>query len=643
MKKRLWALVLALAALAAGAGQSGDERKLDIMTIEGIPVLFEHGMPYFTNFSQTDHAKLNLAGIWKFQVDPAALGEKQKWFAPDFDDRSWFEHQVPGCWNSQKPEWLWYQGAGWYRLRFKAPAEFRGRFNRLVVDGVSYRGKVFLNGRLVGGHSGGFTQWSLDVSDALNYGAENLIAIRVDNRRTYDTLPPLKYKGGPLGWWFYGGICRKAEIESGPELSAAKLAVDTDDQGRIAVAGVLYNHGTKDESAAVSVALKELTGELKKEIGSEKIPVKGKSAAAFQFSEVVKNIHCWSTAFPENRYLLEIVAAGSEGLERQGLEIGFRKFEFRSQDAYLNGRRIFLRGVNRHEDDPVSGLYQSDERIYEDLALLKGMHVNFMRPAHFPNDPRWLAACDRQGIMLTQEIPVYQVGETLQSAAAASGERLYEDAARQLIEMIERDRNHPSVVMWSVGNENSNWMLPVRTLLKRLYDTAKRFDSRPVTFALITGPPFTPALDFCAGIADVLFVNEYFGWYIGKSGELGPYLDKVHKKWPDKPLVVSEFGAGTVIGIDGKKMYPVGGGVYHDYTEQFQAQFYEAHLRQILDRPFITGTMPWVFADFRDDKRPNSPIKWMNLKGLVNYQREKKQAYYLFEKTYKELEEKYGK
>lgn len=639
---RVMAQVLGLAALSALAGQSGYEQRLDIRTIDNIPVLYEQGMPYFTRFSQTDHARLNLAGVWKFQPDPEDLGENQKWFAPDFNDHSWFDHPVPGCWNAQKPEWLWYQGVGWYRLRFRVPSDFQGKFNRLVLDGVSYRGKVFLNGKFIGGHSGGFTQWSLDVSDALNCGAENVIAIRVDNRRNYDTLPPLKYKGGPLGWWFWGGIARKVEIESGPLVSLAKLAVDTDDRGRIALSGVIYNHGSREDRAELKAVLKELGGGLKKELGGATIAVKSKDAAGFRLEALVENIRLWSTSTPGNRYLLEVQVGGSQGSERQGVEVGFRKFEFRGTDAYLNGRRIFLRGVNRHEDDPETGLYQSDGRIREDMALLRGMHVNFMRPAHFPNDPRWLDACDREGIMVTHEIPVYQAGETMQSAAAAAGNRLYEDAARQLIEMIERDRNHPSVVMWSVGNENANWMLPVRYLLKRLYDTAKRFDTRPVTFALITGPPATPALDFCAGFADVLFVNEYFGWYISRSEQLGPYLDKVHRKWPDKPMVVSEFGAGTVIGIDGKKMYPVGGRVYHDYTEQFQVQFYESHLQQILERPFITGTMPWVFADFRDDKRPNAPIKWMNLKGLVNYQRKPKQAYFLFAKTYQELENKYG-
>ena len=641
MKKVLLALIFSMFAQSALSHESS--AKLDIRTIDGIPVLYEYGMPYFTKMVQTDHPVVDLAGTWKFSLDPQDIGEKQKWQAADFNDKAWFNHPVPGSWNAQKEEWLWYQGAGWYRRTFKVPASFAGKFNRLVLAGVSYRGKVFLNGKLIGEHSGGFTQWSLDVSDALNYQGENVIAIRVDNRRSYDTLPPLKYKGGTLGWWFYGGINRGIQIESAPQVSLAKLAVETDDQGKIQVAAVVYNHGGKAQNISVKTLIKKLGGEPKQEVGRAKLSIESKTAAGVKFENKVQEVNLWSTAAPENRYLLEVVVEDAEASERQAVEIGFRKFEFRGGDAYLNGKRIFLRGINRHEDDPRTGLYQTDERIHEDMSLLHGLHVNFMRTAHYPNDPRWYEACDREGIMVTEEIPVYQVGETFQSLAAADGNRLYEDAARQLIEEIERDRNHPSIVMWSVGNENANFFWPVRSLLNRLYHTAKRFDNRPVTFALLTSPPLTPALDISAGIADVLFVNEYFGWYFGKSEGLGSYLDKMHKKYPGKPMVVSEFGAGTVIGIDGKKLYPVGGGVQHDYTEQFQVEFYESHFKQILERPYITGAMPWVFADFRDDKRPNAPIKWMNLKGLVNYQRQKKQAYYFVAKTYEELEKKYGK
>jgi len=284
------------------------------------------------------------------------------------------------------------------------------------------------------------------------------------------------------------------------------------------------------------------------------------------------------------------------------------------------------------------------ERIQKDMALFYKLHLNFTRPAHFPNDPAWLDACDREGILVTHEIPVYQVGEAFNhhSLKAARSGRLYNDAAKQLIEMIERDRNHPSIIMWSVGNENWPFAPSVRELLKKLYHTAKQFDSsRPVTFALITAPyRLTPTLDMLMDIPDVLFINEYYGWYFGKPHRIGPYLEAVHNKYPEKPILVSEFGAGAVIGRKPGNPVPVGFGVKKDFTEEYQAFFYRQQLKEILEKPYVIGTMPWVFADFREDKRPKNPYPKVNLKGLVNQQREKKKAFFVLSETYREIMEK---
>jgi len=630
-------MVIIIAALS-GARASRDRTPF-LREVEGVPVLFENDMPYFTRFQETDHELLDLAGTWRFKPDPDDAGMERGWHEPELDDSDWFDHPVPGSWNSQRDEWLYYQGAGWYRTWFTPPDSMRGKFNRLVLDGVAYRGDVFINGEPAGSHQGGFSRWSLDVTDRLKYGKENLLAIRVDNRRDYTSLPALKVKGGALGWWFYGGIHRVAMIESGPSVTIPKLAATTDHLGGIRCEGVLYNHGADREEAEVSVRLADLSGRSIENLFNGKLAPDGGGMSAFRFEDKLEGVKPWSPDQPGNRYVLEVSVKSGAGWERQSVQIAFKTFEFRGTQAYLNGEPVFLRGVNRHEDFPGAGQVLTDKWMEKDLELLDELHVNFMRPAHYPHDPRWLDACDRAGIMITHEIPFYQLGSSIPSARAVMGDKLFHNAARQLAETIERDRNHPCVVMWSVGNENRTFLPWVKKFHKKLIGVSRRMDpARPVTFAVSTDWFFSPWYEITAELADVIFINEYYGWYFDGSEGVSEYLDKVHRKWPEKPVVVSEFGAGAYAEVDGETEYSVGM-VDRDFTCEYQAWHHKTQLEIFLSKPFVTGTMPWVFADFRDDKRPNNPKKDFNLKGLVTYDREKKPAFEVVAEVYERIEE----
>jgi len=633
-----------LAVIAAGcSGKIGEG--IDIRNIDGVPVLMENGMPYFTRFQATDHLRLDLSGTWKFERDPLDKGLTQSWHAPEFDDRQWYDHPVPGCWNVQKPEWLDYVGAGWYRRRLKVPGAFKGRFTRLVLDGVAYKGDVYLNGRLIGSHSGGFTQWCIDVTDLLNFGGENTLAVRVDNRRDYETLPPMIRPDRPLGFWPYGGINRLVMLESGPATTVAKLVVDTDHEGRISGACVLYNHRPAPSIAKVNIRMTSLDGRELKNLAQARVSVSAHGMAVFRFQDRLAGIQPWSPRTPGNRYRLEISADSPDARELQSLEIGFRKFEFRGTELFFNGKKFYVHGINRHEDDPKTGAVQTDARIAEDISLLHDLHANYVRTAHYPDDPRWLDACDREGILIETEIPLYQVAWSRKSLRYAEKNRLYVEAGRELIEMIERDRNHPAVVMWAIGDECFTFFPSIRRLYQRLYRTAKWFDpSRPVTFAIFVIPyGFTPTFEISAGLSDVLYVNQYLGWYFRKPEELDGLLEKIHMKWPDKPVIISEMGGSSVMGLaPGDKTYPVGYGNSRDYSENFQLNIYRVQLPILKSKPYVVGVMPWVFADFRDDKRPHAPIPNMNLKGLLTYDRRKKQVYSLVAEFFKEMEQKYG-
>jgi hypothetical protein len=433
-------------------------------------------------------------------------------------------------------------------------------------------------------------------------------------------------------------------LESGPTATVAKLSVNTDHEGSIDGAGVVYNSRPVQSAVEINVRIATPDGRVLKDLENATLNVPAQGMASFNFKDRLPGIKPWSPKTPSNLYRIEVSAISPDGREIQSLDIGFRKFEFRGTELFLNGTKFYVHGINRHEDDPKTGAMQTDERIATDISLLHELHANYVRTAHYPDDPRWLDACDREGILIQTEIPLYQVAWSYRSLRYAEKNRLYAEAGRELIEMIERDRNHPSVVMWALGDECFTYFPSIRRLYKRLYGTAKLFDpTRPVTFALFVIPfGLTPSLEISADISDVLYVNQYLGWYFRKPEELDGLLEKMHKKWPDKPIIISEMGGSSVIGLPaGGKKYPVGYGNSRDYSEEFQLNIYRVQLPIIQSKPYVVGIMPWVFADFRDDKRSQAPIPNMNLKGLLTYDRRKKQAFGLVSDFFLEIEKGY--
>jgi beta-glucuronidase len=637
LKKRQWLLLFLLTLIMSAKSPESDKWSIfELKEVDGVPLFYEYGMPYFTRFTATDHQALDLSGTWKFQPDPSDQGREQEWFKPDLDDSSWFNHPIPGTWTMQKPEWLGYRGVGWYRYKFTVPAGFQGRFNRLVLDGVVYYGEVYLNGKYLGCHQGGFSRFSLDVSDRLNYSVENLLVIRVDNRLGYDAIPGQNSSDpNHTGWWSYGGINRRPILESGPQFTAAKLAVDTDHLGSLKGVAVFYNHSADPVSADLNISLYDLAGKKLAGLKSQRIEAPAKGTALVRFEAMLKDIKPWSPEQPQNRYSLSLEMAVRDSSEKQSVEIGFRRFEFKDGKAWLNGKPVFLRGINRHEDFPDTGAVQTDYWIAKDMGLIKELHVNFMRMAHYPHNPAWLDAADKNGVMITHEIPNYWSGKIPRSVITVAGTRYNKSCEQQLMETIERDRNHPAVVMWSIGNENATYLEPVRQNHIRLFKLAKKFDpARPVTYA--TDVPAD--LERTLSIVDVIFVNEYFGWYVGDASQVGAYLDQYHKRFPDKPIVVSEFGAGAVPGIKGDEVFMPGSRPQR-FTEDYQVEFYREQIKQILSRPYVVGMMPWSFADFRDASRPkHHPVANYNLKGVVTQKRDKKKVFSVLADTYARLE-----
>ncbi len=662
-KKTILLPVLAALLTAGMLASSSPAEKFKVREYEGMPCMWQNGLPYFTRFQDTERVVQDLSGKWLFKIDPDYQGEAKGYQKPGYDHGNWELAPVPGVWNVKDGPHPDYKGAAWYVLRFHA-SDVENSFARLYFDGVCFHAKVWLNGEHLGAHSGGYTAWSLDASPAIRPGRENLIAVRVDNRRTYTDVPPRLWVNEKLGWWPYGGIARTARIVWTPDVSINKLVIkarpEGDGKGRLFVSGLVYNRG--EEPAAARLGAKLLkSGRPPALLESVKIEVPANDCMRFDLpARVFDGIQPWS---PENPALYELkvsLNAEGENTDVARERIGFREFEIRGTKLYLNGQLFWMRGMNRHEDDPHTGLFQSDERMQEDMDLLRELHVNHMRPGHYPNDPRWLDLCDKEGITVIHEIPLYQAGSGVMKWVEAKVQKkrksvpwtigggyptfeqmndpeLIANAEQQLIEMIERDRNHPSVIMWSMGNENSTFLKRAQEMYERLISVSREFDpERPVTFALLSSPFYvTPLLERTAHLADVLMMNEYYGWYFGKAKKVGAFLDRVHEKYPDKPVIVSEFGAGTV---PGRRADPP-----EKFSEDYQVYLYETQYKEVLARPYVAGTMPWILADFRCPWfLAEHPVYMMNLKGLVSYGREKKAAFHAVSRIYAGLERSGG-
>jgi beta-glucuronidase len=629
---------------------------------DGLPCMWQNGLPYFGRFKEAGSRDyISLAGDWKFAADRDDSGEAAGYYRPEFDDSGWGAMPVPGVWNVKDSELSHYEGAAWYRRTFTATDKIPEGLVRLHFDGVIFHARVWLNGQYLGAHSGGYSAWSLDATDAIRPGV-NQVTVRVDNRRDYTDVPPKLWEGEKLGWWPYGGISRLAMVEFAPEVCINKLVIETDAlkgrDGMVTVSGLVYNHGDEPADVSVYATVPSRGKWTPQEFGERRITVPAKDCARFEYPWVIiSGVEHWSNQSP-SRYPLEVVVTTADGKKDWISEMfGMRKFEIKDGGVYLNFEPYWMCGMNRHEDLPETGLYQPLEMMERDMALLRELNVNHMRPAHYPNDPRWLDLCDREGITVIHEIPLYQAGSGLMKWVEARARTKRKDktvalgagyntlgqmtdpdmlmnAEQQLIEMIERDRNHPSVIMWSVGNENFTFIPSSRKMYKRLIATARRFDpSRPVTFAIMCGPGISPLLEQTGDMADVLCLNEYYGWYFGEAEGVAGLLDRFHKKYPDKPIIVSEFGAGTVYG---RHEDPA-----EKFSEEYQVQVLETQYRIMLERPYVVGAMPWIFADFRCPWfMDEHPVYHMNLKGIVDYERNKKAAFDTMSRIYGEIESK---
>lgn len=605
-----------------------------------VPYLEGNGLPVPTHRYVDQSRVAGLNGPWLFAADEEDVGESELWFSSNFDRSDWQQIEVPGSWNAAFPELLEYKGAGWYALIFDTPEEISSEELNLIFirfGAVFLNSKIYLNGELIGTHMGGYTPIFVPFGDHLSR-RKNTLVVRADNRLTWESIPANTiFHPNSHGWWPYGGIIRDVSIHRLFDPWIFKLEPRfVSDLGDVEVTVGIFAR-TMDEDRLLDY---EIIGPgLETIAGTVHLEIDRTGVLIYRFTISTSTVNAWSRQTPENIYEMTL----EDPKDKDGLTVrfGYRTFEADGGELWLNGQRDFWHGINRHSCYPDSGPVESDRTISREVEKLLELHVNHVRPGHYPVDERLLDALTDAGITVMEELPVYQI-----QFGQMKDEAILANAGYQLAEFIERDKNNPAILAWSVGNEYGNFWPSSRILTREMNEQAKRFDPYRPTIAVIANVTCVVPLDFTLGFVDIIGINQYYGWYIGNVGQATACLDKVHGLYPNKPIVATEFGAGAVAGwylLEGQQPGPEPIDD-HSYTEDFQNWFLKQQLDQLLALDYLSGVMPWVFADFRMEWDPSTgdphPVSGMNLKGLQTHDRQtKKMSFDTVAQRYEGLED----
>lgn len=634
--------------VAVGAKGPGYE----VIQVGEVPLLLEHGLPYPTDV-ETPHSRrrFELNGAWELALDPREEGEAQGWFKGEGGGR-WEGVTVPLTHDAVEGPHPDHDGVVWYRRRFQAPPG--EGMPRLCFRGVLLRSRVWLNGVELGAHEGGYTPFYFDLSEQLREG-ENLLVVRTDDRLTYTSLPPKTRESHRPGWAAYGGIYRDVYIERLPAAYVAKATLTPSALGwqvqvvldvRPAAPGS-YRWRVIDPEGQIVGSGRRAWEKKERFVGDS-------------FVVALKQFKPWTPGSPEQLYRLEVdLAKDGRLLEQAIVRNGWRLVKTVKERLVVGDGPIRLRGIAKHEDHPRHGASQPRELLESDLALLKGMNANFLRVSHYPHSTAALEAARKQGVLMMEEIPLYQAGmgwlgwlawdkNPLTFPSDTVGLRhlhdpgLLHNVQQQLIEMVERDRHNPAILFWSVGNECYSFQEESRAVYRWMGDVVRAFDeSRLLTFSELTfGQPFLDERRQASHEMDVVSLNAYFGWYFGEPSDAGAYIDAATQVWPRKPILITECGAGSGLGRSEADGVWAGEGVPGDkaYSEEYQARLLEGYYREAWQRRAVAGFSPWVFADFRCPWFPKNPVPGYNCKGVLTRAREPKAAYRKLQELYAEQE-----
>ena len=512
---------------------------------------------------------------------------------------------------------MYYRGPGWYRRVFVPEASLKGLNLKLHFLGANQVTDVWLNGKYLGRHVGGYLGFQFDVTGILRPGMENVLAVRVNNAYNYD-IPPHS-----ADFNFYGGIYREVELLATHPLHISDVLIRTPSvsctAATVVVRSEIRNSTKKDEQLKLVANVVSPYNEIVQSSAMQVLVPAGKTMTIDQQLPTVKNPLLWS---PEHPWLYKVYATiydeRGTALDQTISEFGFRWYSFDADSGFfLNGRNLKLKGVNIHQDFLNKGNAVGIDQKRMDLKNIKAMGANFVRLAHYPHHPIVLDLADQLGLLVWEEIPLVNT---------VGGEEFFKNTRQMLVDMIARDKNHPSVILWGVGNEFAMESLAAedtkraKQLVQELHDLAKQLDPTRLTVQAHNALSDTTIF----GITDVQGRNRYYGWYEGTYNDLGPALDKEKQVFPHWKILVSEYGA------EGKYGYHVDKPAIFDHSESYQMLFHEASWNAINERQWVAGGSIWNMYDFGSFRKIGN-IPHINQKGMMTKDRKPKSVYYYYQ------------
>lgn len=573
---------------------------------------------------------------WKFTQQPTSDP-----FRADYDDSKWETVTIPHCFNSTDPyddDNDYYRGIVWYRKKIAFNESFKNKKLFLRFDGVNNIADVFVNGAFAGRHKGGYTAFNVDITPFVKLdGTENVIALMVNNAPNL-FLPPLD-----IGYTIYGGVYRNVHL-----VTTNKRHFSMNDYGAsgvyvtmpnlenqlpiIKVKASISNELIIFERLSISNKLYDAKNNL---IASfkQKITIDGKQDSSYEMmSEPIYQTVLWSPELPY-LYRLEtklIDDLGSQTIDSISNSVAFKRYRFDADSGFiLNGKKYILKGTNRHQDMMGKGSALTEEDHERDLQIIKNMGCNFLRLAHYPQDPYVLKRADEMGLFIWEEIPLVNYMNI--------SDEFVNNCGTMIREMIRQHYNHPSVILWGSMNEiflNDYYNKRAQKITDSIYgDNVRKAEekldrivreedsSRYSTLAMHMSSDYDKfKIDV---IPQVAGYNIYNGWYSGKVEEFGKTFDKKHESKPNQIILVSEYGAESDFSVNTEHPTRL------DNTGQYQRYFHESYLEQIKQRPYFAGTAIWNQFDFGN---PNigGTISNLNHKGMYTWDRKPKDAFYLY-------------
>lgn len=566
---------------------------------------------------------MDLGGVWDFRFQ---------------GDREWQPIAVPASWNDQSPDPRYRNRAGIaeYRRKITLPSAWKGMRACLRFDAVAHNARIMLNGQEIASHRGGFLPFEVELDGRMEPGETAELTVEADNRISHDTLP-IGTEGETA---FFGsdnpGIPaveagKKWQQERGINRPAFDFFNYTGIQRPVRLVATPRQY-IRDITLVSSVngevrCQVETVGETDAPVRVEILDAEGKTAAYCEGREgilTIPNPHLWEP-WPGTPYLYTARVTFGEDLYEQ--IFGFREVRVEGTRFLINGKPFRFHGPCKHEDSPFHGRGTDTCLNVTDINLYHWLNANCFRTSHYPYAEEMYQLCDREGIVIVDETPAVGMWASEQYGWNLAGYHM-----QVLADMIARDKNHPCVVMWSLGNEPDTDTMPGKALeyWKPLYDAAHRLDpqNRPVT---VVGCQNRYERDQVICSMDVVMINRYYGWY-NLSGDLeaAKYAFRTELDWWEKqhkPVILSEYGADTIAGLHGA--------VAEMFTEEYQVEFYKAMSECLDERDFVIGEMPWNFADFATCQGPMRVGG--NRKGLFTRDRRPKMAAHWFRERWKKL------